>query len=60
MVITKDRLQYIVDGLPQSIDIQIVVDELILLDKTEKARQQIKEGKYLTEDEMDKEIDSWQ
>jgi predicted transcriptional regulator len=34
-------------------------EEAILLKKIEIALEQLKNGEFLTEDELDKEIDSW-
>ena len=60
MVITKDRLQHILDDLPDSVEVEIVVDKILLLAKVQDAQEQIANGNFLTEDELDKEIDSWQ
>lgn len=60
MVITKDRLQHILDDLPDSVEVEIVVDKILLSAKVQDAQEQIANGNFLTEDELDKEIDSWQ
>lgn len=60
MVISKDKLQDIIDHLPQEVDVEEVVDRIVILAKIQLARQQIENGDFLTEEEMRKEMDSWQ
>jgi hypothetical protein len=46
MVITKDRLQNIVDKMPGSIDIEEVFDKILISAKIEIALDQINNGEY--------------
>jgi hypothetical protein len=48
-----------VEHMPETFSVDDIVEEIFLLNKVEKAREQAKNGNYLTEDELDKEIDSW-
>lgn len=60
MVITKDKLQDIIDHLPQEVEVEEVVDKILILAKVKLAQGQVKKGEYLTEEELDREIDSWE
>jgi hypothetical protein len=59
-MLTKDKVKELVDHMPDTFSVDDLVEEVILLQKIEKARQQFKEGVFLTEEELDKEIDSWE
>jgi hypothetical protein len=55
----KDKVQELVKHMPETFSVDDIVSEIILLQKIEIARAQIKSGEFLTEEELDKEIDSW-
>ena len=59
MVITKDRLQNIVDKMPESVDIEEVFDKILTSAKIEIALDQISNGEYLTSEQLDEEIEKW-
>lgn len=58
-MLTKDKVKTLVDHMPDTFSVDDIVQEIILLQKIEIARQQVKDGNFLTEEEFDKEIDSW-
>jgi hypothetical protein len=44
MVITKDKLQYILDSMPNKIDIEEMFDKILLSAKIEQALTESKQG----------------
>lgn len=58
-MLTKDKVKELVDHMPDTFSVDDIVGEIILLQKIEIARQQIENGEFLTEEELDKEIDQW-
>jgi hypothetical protein len=58
-MLSKDKVKELVDHMPDTFSVDDLVEEIILLQKIEIARKQIKDGEFLTEDELDKEIDQW-
>ena len=59
MVISKEKVQNIIDHLPDSFQADDLIERLVILQKVEIAQQQVHDGKVITEEEMDKRIDSW-
>lgn len=59
-MLTKEKVKELVDHMPETFSVDELVEEVILLQKIEKARKQFREGNFLTEEELDKEIDSWE
>lgn len=59
MQITKEIVQKIVDHLPAKVDIDTLFEELLLVAKLEESKNQIKNGEFLTDKELDQEIKSW-
>ncbi|MVN21254.1 hypothetical protein [Mucilaginibacter arboris] len=58
-MLTKERVQELINHMPETFSVDDLVEEVILLQKIEKAQQQIKNGEFYTEEEIDREIDSW-
>lgn len=58
-MLTKDKVKELVDHMPDTFSVDDIVGEIILLQKIEIARKQIENGEFLTEEELDKEIDQW-
>ena len=58
-MLNKEKVKELVDHMPETFSVDDIVEEIILLQKIEIARKQIKDGEFLTEDELDKEIDQW-
>lgn len=58
-MLTKEKVQELVNHMPDTFSIDDLVEKVILLQKIEQAQQQIKNGEFYTEEEIDREIDSW-
>ena len=58
-MLNKEKVKELVYHMPEMFSVDDIVEEIILLQKIEIARKQIKDGEFLTEDELDKEIDQW-
>ena len=58
-MLTKDKVKALVEHMPDTFSVDDIVEEIILLQKIERARQQVRDGHFLTEEEFDKEVDSW-
>ena len=58
-MLTKDKVKELVEHMPETFSVDDLVEEIILLQKIEIARKQLKNGESLTEDELDAEIDKW-
>ncbi len=59
MIITKDRLQNIVDKMPEEADVEEVFDKILIAAKIEIALAQINNGEYMTSEQLDEEIEKW-
>lgn len=58
-MLNKDTVKELVEHMPDTFSVDDLVEEIILLQKIETARKQIKNGDFLTEGELNKEIDQW-
>jgi|GEM_PF-2562775 len=45
--------------MPEDISLEDLIDRFIVLEKIEKARQEIKKGESMSNEELDKEIETW-
>lgn len=59
-MLTKEKVRELVEHMPESFSVDDIVEEIFILNKVEKARQQIVQGQYLTESDLDSEINSWE
>ncbi|MBW4888142.1 hypothetical protein KXQ82_00380 [Mucilaginibacter sp. HMF5004] len=59
-MLSKNKIHELIDHMPEDFSADELIEKIILLQKVEIGRQQIKDGESLTEEEMDKLIDSWQ
>ncbi len=59
MVITKGELQHILDTMPDSVDVEEVIDKILISAKIEKALNQLDSGQFLTCEQLDEEIEKW-
>lgn len=61
MLISKEKLEDLIKGLPQDIDIEDLMQRLYLLEKIEAGEKDIKEGNTLShEDAAEKISKRWQ
>ncbi|GAA3970122.1 hypothetical protein [Mucilaginibacter dorajii] len=58
-MLTKDKVKELIDHMPDTFSVDDVVEEIILLQKIEIAKKQVQDGDFLTEDELDAEIEKW-
>lgn len=58
-MLTKAKVKELVDHMPDTFSVDDLVERVILLQKIETARKQVLNGEFLTEDELDAEIDKW-
>nr|WP_067058886.1 hypothetical protein [Mucilaginibacter sp. L294] len=58
-MLTKDKVKELVDHMPDTFSVDDLVERVILLQKIETARKQVLNGEFLTEEELDAEIDKW-
>jgi len=59
LTINKERVLGILKEFPDSVNINDFINDVTIIAKVEKARDQINNGEYLTEEELDKEIKRW-
>lgn len=59
-MLTKDKVRELVEHMPETFSVDDIVEEIFLLNKIEKAREQVTNGEFLSEDELDREINSWE
>jgi hypothetical protein len=58
-MLTKEKVKELVNHMPETFSVDDIVEEIILLQKIEIARKQVRDGDFLTEEEFDKETDQW-
>jgi hypothetical protein len=58
-MLKKQQLKETIENLPEEFLLEDLMDELILLDKIEKAESQSEKGEVLSEDELEKEMKKW-
>ena len=46
--------------MPDTFSVDDLVEEVVLLQKIEIARKQVQAGEFLTEEELDREIEGWE
>ena len=59
-MLTKDKVRELVEHMPESFSVDDIVEEIFILNKVEKAREQVRNGQYITEDELDRDVNSWE
>lgn len=58
-MITKSKLRAHIETFPEEFTIDELVERLILVEKIEKGYQQSESGNYISESELDNEIEKW-
>ncbi|MGY4535927.1 hypothetical protein ACVW0P_000321 [Mucilaginibacter sp. UYNi724] len=58
-MLTKNKVKELIDHMPDTFSVDDLVGEIILLQKIEIARKQVQNGEFLTEEELDTEVDKW-
>ena len=59
LVIEKEKIKEMLNEFPDSVIIEDFIDRIIIRAKIEQALNQINEGEYMTEEELDEEIKKW-
>ena len=58
MQLSKEKLQYFVNNMPEKMDVVELIDKVLLMAKIEQANSKAT-NLYIPEDELEKEIDLW-
>lgn len=58
-MITKEKLQKHIDKLPSEISIDELIDKLVFIDKLEKRIEESKQGKVISDEDLEKEMQQW-
>jgi hypothetical protein len=58
-MLTKKQVMTTIKGMPETFDTTQLFDRILLLNKIEEGRQQIKEGKTYTTEEAQKKLKKW-
>jgi hypothetical protein len=59
VVLITDKVKEFVDHISETFSVDDITEDIILLQKIEIAKKQFQDGEFLTEEELDKEIDQW-
>jgi Zn-dependent alcohol dehydrogenase len=58
-MITKSTLKQQIEHLPEEFTIDELVERLILIEKIERGYQQSERGNYVSESDLDNDIEKW-
>jgi len=58
-MLTKEKIHYTIDKLPDNLTIDQVIEELILLDKIEQGIKDADEGRVFTTEEVKVKLNKW-
>ncbi len=58
-MLTKARIKEQIDKLPENFSLDELIERLVLIEKIESGNKQSKNGKVISEEEMDNEIEKW-
>jgi Zn-dependent alcohol dehydrogenase len=58
-MLIKEKVQELINHMPDTFSIDDLVEKVILLQKIEEAQQQIKNGEVYDWEEVKKEMNSW-
>lgn len=58
-MITKEKLQDTINKLPDSIELDDLIEKLVLLDKIDKGNNQSLLNDVITDEDLDKTIQKW-
>jgi len=59
MASTKEIVRTLLDNLPDDCTLDEVQYHLFVRQRIEEARQEIREGKYFTQEEIEKDLSEW-
>ena len=58
-MLTKTKLKKQIEQLPEEFSIDELIEQLILIEKIDKANEQSVNNEIITESELDKEVKTW-
>jgi hypothetical protein len=58
-MLTKARIKEQIDKLPENFSLDELIKRLVLIEKIESGNKQSENGKVISEEEMDNEIEKW-
>jgi len=58
-MLTKEKIHFTIDRLPDNLTIDQLIDEMILLDKIEQGINDANEGRVFTTDEVKVKLNKW-
>lgn len=58
-MLTKEKVKKTIDRLPESFTVDLVVEELVVLDKIEKGLKEVEEGKVYTTKQVKDQLKKW-
>ena len=58
-MLTKERIKKTIDALPENFTIEDIIEELILIDKIEQGKKDIRENKTHTTEDVRERLQKW-
>ena len=58
-MLTKEKIHYTIDSLPDNLTIDQVIDQTILLDKIELGIKDVDEGRIYSTEEVKEKLNKW-
>jgi predicted transcriptional regulator len=58
-MLTKEKIHYTIDSMPDNLTIDQVIDQMILLDKIEQGLKDVEEGRVYSTDEVKENLNKW-
>ena len=58
-MLTKEKIHFTIDRLPDNLTIDQLIDEMILLDKIEQGINDADDGRVFTTDEVKNKLNKW-
>ncbi len=58
-MITKERLYSQIESMPNNIEIEVLIEKLLFIDKLEKRIALSDQNQTVDDDELEKEIEKW-
>lgn len=58
-MLTKEKIHYTIDSLPDNLTIDQVIDQMILLDKIEQGIKDVDEGRVYSSEEVKDKLNKW-
>jgi hypothetical protein len=57
--VQKQTIQQVLDELPEDIDVDVLLDRIILLEKIDEAEKRLAAGEGVSHDEAKRRMESW-